>query len=292
MRILFLIPLSLLLLSFLSPGSSKPVPMQDDFGEYITTRLRGCFDDNVDIEAVKAQLYLQVDAILDNLVECIASGIPLDECPTIEIRQKDSDYHDEDGNNTAMTMQSRYPDPGSFGGYDDADYDSAYYDNDLNNAERKRYPDRSDDGESEDFYNSSGGSENDVDHDSECDGSNCPYSSRNGSSYSNNFGNLESGKLAEEDNGCLDNKGDNEDCEDFRDSGDDNEHKTGDGFGSYPKAESSRGVGESGFNPEDGGSGSGSENDASGGTIPVEVTDLKGVDCLCIDHKCSCKDSD
>ncbi|VDN97187.1 unnamed protein product [Rodentolepis nana] len=269
MRVPLLIPLSLLfpLLSLFSPGSPKPIPSQDDFGEYIMTRLKSCLDDS-DVEAVKEQLYLQIDAILDNLVECISSGLSLDECPTFEIQPKEHDYHGGEDMNSAMTMQSRYPDSDSYGGYDNTDYD-----NDFNYSERGTYPGRGDDDESEDFYNGSGESENDVDHDSECDDSNCPDSRESGDRYPNNYDNFESGESAEEDSGCLDNMGDNRDCK---------EDKTSARIESHPRPEDSQGVGESGFNPERGG----------GGSRPVEVAHLRGIDCLCANHKCSCKDSD
>ncbi|VDL62200.1 unnamed protein product, partial [Hymenolepis diminuta] len=212
---------------------NPPVSLQNDIEEYALTRSKRHLDDN-DIEEAKAQLYSQVDAIFDHLIECTASEIPLDECRTVAIRQGDRSYRDRDDDNTAMTMQSRYPDrdggsPDPYGGHGNANRD-----NDRYNSKDERYLDRHDDGDCEDFYRSSDECGNDDDPDSECDGPECSGLGRSGGSYPDNYGRSGSegfegrgGSYPRNNGGSTyggfggngdsyhDNKPGDEDCEDF-----------------------------------------------------------------------------
>ncbi|VUZ52001.1 unnamed protein product [Hymenolepis diminuta] len=237
MRILFLIPLSFLLI-LLSSGFSKPVSLQNDIEEYALTRSKRHLDDN-DIEEAKAQLYSQVDAIFDHLIECTASEIPLDECRTVAIRQGDRSYRDRDDDNTAMTMQSRYPDrdggsPDPYGGHGNANRDNDRY-NSKDERSGGSYPDnygrpgfessggnsgsyydsKRDDEDCEDFYKNSDESGNDDDHDSECDGPECSGLGRSGDSYPDNYGRPGFESSGGNSGSYYDSKRDDEDCEDF-----------------------------------------------------------------------------
>ncbi|CDS38177.1 hypothetical protein EmuJ_000550600 [Echinococcus multilocularis] len=62
----------------------------------------------VDIEAVKLQLYTHIHDIIEDIMQCIKSGIPIERCKMEGIRRRDGRHHEKLSNGRAVTVDSRY----------------------------------------------------------------------------------------------------------------------------------------------------------------------------------------
>ncbi|EUB60230.1 hypothetical protein EGR_04940 [Echinococcus granulosus] len=90
----------------LFPSHPKPLSLESSTKSHVLSHPKRCYNYE-DIEAVKLQLYTHINDIIEDIMECIKSGIPIERCKMEGIRRRDGRHHEKLSNGKAVTVDSR-----------------------------------------------------------------------------------------------------------------------------------------------------------------------------------------